>query len=157
MRFDPYANGYDLYQDVLALSGHLSRGPLGGSIAQLVEVRVSQITGCAFCLALHTDLARKKGVGQSKLDLLAGWREATLFEPRERAALGLAEAMTRIGDGQRVDEQTWNAARDQFDDTELAALLYLVGLINIWNRINVAVELPCDHRLPERDPGTKTG
>lgn len=102
-------------------------------------------------------MARAQGVGQDRLDLVAGWREAAHFDRRERAALGLAEAMTRIGDGQRVDERTWTAAREQFDDAELAALLYLVGLINVWNRINVAVELPCDHRLPERDPRTNPG
>jgi alkylhydroperoxidase family enzyme len=92
-----------------------------------------------------------------KLDLLAGWRETSSFDDRERAALGLAEAMTRVGDGGRVDEATWSTARDAFDDEELSALLYLVGLINIWNRINVAVELPSDHPLPARKTPAGTG
>jgi len=151
MRFDPYANGAQWYQDVLALSGHLARGPLDAAICQLVEARVSQITGCAFCLALHTDSARKAGVEQGKLDMLAGWREASGFDERERSALDLAEAMTRLGDGARVAEAIWSAAREQFNDEELAALLFLVGLINVWNRINVAVELPSDHELPKRE------
>jgi alkylhydroperoxidase family enzyme len=56
--------------------------------------------------------------------------------------------MTRIGDGLRVEDHIWLAARDQFSDAELAALLYLIGLINVWNRINVTVELPSDHELP---------
>jgi AhpD family alkylhydroperoxidase len=148
MRFDPYTEGFDWYQDVLALAGHLARGPLEGSISQLVEVRVSQITGCTFCLGLHSGMARRQGVHQDKLDLLAGWREAPQFDQRERAALDLAEAMTRIGDGLRVEDHIWLAARDQFSDAELAALLYLIGLINVWNRINVTVELPSDHELP---------
>jgi len=157
MRFDPYANGVQLYQDVLALSGHLARGPLDPVICQLVEVRVSQITGCGFCLGLHSDSARRAGVEQAKLDVLAGWREAPEFDRRERAALELAEAMTRLGDGNRVSESIWSAARDQFDDEELAALLFLVGLINVWNRINVAVELPRDHQLPRpTSQGSKT-
>jgi AhpD family alkylhydroperoxidase len=150
MRFDPYATGGEWYQDVLSLAGHLSRGPLEASICQLVEVRVSQITGCGFCLSLHSDWARRAGVDQSKLDTLAGWRESPMFDERECAALALAEAMTRLGDGRRVDELVWSAAREQFNDLELAALLYLIGLINIWNRINVAVELPSDHELPKR-------
>jgi len=128
----------------------LAHGPLDASICQLVEVRVSQITGCAFCLGLHSDRARKTGVEQVKLDTLAGWREASGFDQRERSALALAEAMTRVGDGERVHESIWMAAREQFDDEELAALLYLVGLINVWNRINVTVELPSDHELPKR-------
>jgi AhpD family alkylhydroperoxidase len=153
MRFDPYANGGQWYQDVLSLSGHLARGPLDPAICQLVEVRVSQITGCAFCLRLHSDAARKAGVGQDKLDTLAGWRDASGFTNRERAALGLAEAMTRLGDGERVGQDIWQAAREEYNDTELAALLYLVGLINVWNRINIAVELPSEHTLPTRGTG----
>jgi AhpD family alkylhydroperoxidase len=148
MRFDPYTTGNQWYQDVLTLAGHLAHGPLDRAICQLVEVRVSQITGCAFCLVLHSDWARKSGIDQVKLDTLAGWREASGIDERERSALGLAEAMTRLGDGERVDEVIWQAAREQFDDEELAALLFLVGLIDVWNRINVAVELPSDHELP---------
>lgn len=105
------------------------------------------MTGCAFCLKLHTRVARKMGMSQDKLDTLAGWRESPQFTDQERAALALAEAMTRIGDGNRVDETTWAAARAAFSDEELSALLYLVTLINTWNRINVAVELPGDHAL----------
>jgi AhpD family alkylhydroperoxidase len=149
MRFDPYAQGGPWYQDVLTLARHLSQGPLEPALCQLVEVRVSQVNGCAFCLGLHTDWARKAGVDQAKLDLLAGWRETPDFDERERAALGLAEDITRVGDGRRVGDEVWSAARAQFSDDELSALLYLIGLINVWNRINVAVELPSDHRLPE--------
>jgi AhpD family alkylhydroperoxidase len=148
MRFDPYAKGGQWYHDVLALSKDLRSGPLEATIAQLIDVRVSQINGCSFCLAMHTTLARHAGVTDTKLDLVAGWPDAAVFDARERAALGLAEAMTRIGDGRTVDDDTWQAAREQFNDDELAALLYTVGLINIWNRINVAVELPHDHSLP---------
>jgi AhpD family alkylhydroperoxidase len=155
MRFDPYAQGGVWYLDVLALAGHLAQGPLEGALCQLVEVRVSQMTGCAFCLGLHSNWARGAGVDQGKLDLLAGWREASEFNDRECAALGLAEAMTRVGDGRRVDEAIWLNARTQFDDGELAALLYLVGLINVWNRINVAVELAADHELPKPEAGTR--
>jgi AhpD family alkylhydroperoxidase len=150
VRFDPYAHGQQWYEDLVVLAGHLARGPLDPAICRLVEIRVSQVNGCAFCLGLHLDWARRSGVDQAKLDLLAGWREAPLFDPRERAALGLAEAMTRVGDGRRVDEPTWSAARQQFDDAELAALLQVIGLIDTWNRINVTVELAGDHRLPGR-------
>jgi alkylhydroperoxidase family enzyme len=95
-------------------------------------------------------MVRTEGIDQTKLDVLAGWREAPQFDQRERAALDLAEAMTRLGDGQRVDDAIWLAAREKFTDDELAALLFVIGLINVWNRINVAVELPSDHQLPRR-------
>jgi AhpD family alkylhydroperoxidase len=154
LRFDPYRNGERWYQDLRTLAGHLARGPLDPAMCQLVEVRASQITGCAFCLGLHTAGARRGGVDQAKLDALAGWPDSPSFDQRERAALGLTEAMTRLGDGRRVDEATWSAARTQFDDGELAALLYLIGLINVFNRINVTVELPGDHPLPPPEPAT---
>jgi AhpD family alkylhydroperoxidase len=149
MRFDPYSGAAaPYYKDVSALSGHLRASPLDGGLSQLVEIRVSQITGCAFCLTLHTGIARRTGVSQGKLDTVAGWRESTEFTSQERAALGLAEAMTRLGDGARVGGKAWAAARQVFDDEELAALIYLISLINVWNRLNVAVELPADYVLP---------
>jgi AhpD family alkylhydroperoxidase len=149
MRFDPYSGpAARYYQDVRALSNHLRSGPLDASLGDLVEIRVSQITGCAFCLNLHAGIARRRGVTQAKLDAVAGWRDSSEFTPKERSALELAEAMTRIGDGARVDDEVWSGARGVFNDEELSALLYVVGLINVWNRINIAVQLPGDYALP---------
>jgi AhpD family alkylhydroperoxidase len=155
MRFDPYAGpAARYYRDIRALSNHLRGGPLDASLSDLVEIRVSQITGCAFCLNLHSGIAHRRGVSQDKLDLLAGWRESSEFTSKERSALELAEAMTRIGDGARVDDEVWSMAREVFTDEELSALIYLIGLINVWNRINVAVQLPSDYVLPG-DPGSR--
>ena len=149
MRFDPYTGpATRYYQDVRALSRHLRGSPLDASLSDLVEIRVSQITGCAFCLNLHASIARRRGVSESKLDSLAGWRESSEFTTRERSALELAEAMTRIGDGVRVDDEVWSVGRRVFTDEELSALLYLIGLINVWNRINIAVQLPGEYVLP---------
>ncbi len=154
MRFNPYTGpAAQYYRDVRALSSHLRGGPLDASLSDLVEIRVSQITGCAFCLNLHAGIARTRGIAQTKLDTLAAWRESTEFTIRERSALELAEAMTRIGDGARVDDRVWSEASGAFTDEELSALLYLIGLINVWNRINVAVQLPVDYVLP-RDEGS---
>jgi alkylhydroperoxidase family enzyme len=100
------------------------------------------------CLNLPASIARRRGVSESKLDSLAGWRESSEFTTRERSALELAESMTRIGDGVRVDDEVWSVTRRVFTDEELSALLYLIGLINEWNRINVAVQLPGEYVLP---------
>ena len=149
MRFDPYTGpAAEYYRDVRALSRHLRGGPLDATLSDLVEIRVSQITGCAFCLNLHAGIARTRGAPQTKLDTLAGWRDSPEFTARERSALELAEAMTRIGDGAGVDDQVWSEASGAFSDEELSALLYLIGLINVWNRINIAVQLPSDYVLP---------
>jgi alkylhydroperoxidase family enzyme len=147
MRFDPYVNGGSGQRGMLAVAGELSSGPLDPGLCHRVEVRVSKIAG-AFCLGLNGDGVRQAGVERSKGDLVAGWQDPAAFSERERAALDLAEAMTRGGDGRGVNEATWRAARDQFQGHELAALLHLFDLTNVWNRINVAVELPTDPRFP---------
>lgn len=97
---------------------------------------------------MHSDSARKRGVAQSKLDQLAGWRDSSEFSAEERAALALAEEVTRIGDGTRVSDATWKAAREVFSDDALAALLYAIGLIQLWNVLNVASEVPAGLELP---------
>ncbi|HEY1740460.1 MAG TPA: carboxymuconolactone decarboxylase family protein, partial [Acidimicrobiia bacterium] len=102
--------------------------------------RASQINGCAFCLAMHLDEAREAGIEQYKLDALAAWRDVTAFDARERAALALTEAMTRLADQGGVDDAVWDSAREQFDDGALTTLLQVIALINAFNRINVTTE-----------------
>ena len=145
MRFNPYKVDAVSYQHLVDLSKHHTAS-LDNALLQLIDVRVSQINGCAFCLAMHTDGARKAGVSQRQLDLVAGWRDAEGFSDRQRSALELAEAMTRVNDGGAVSDETWEAARRQFDDGELATLLWAIGLINVWNRVNAAIEMTSDLR-----------
>lgn len=146
MRFNPYKVDSASYQHLTELSKHHTASPLDNALLQLIDVRVSQINGCAFCLAMHTEGARKAGVSQQQLDVVAGWRDAEGFSDRERSALDLAEAMTRVNDGGGVSDDTWEAARRQFDDEELATLLWAIGLINVWNRVNAAIEMTSDLR-----------
>ena len=149
MRFDPYIADPDAYGHASRLARHLTARPLDPAIRNLVELRASQINGCAFCLDLHSGGARHAEVAQRKLDLLAVWREAPEFSSRERAALALAEEMVRIGDGRRVSDATWARVRTEFDDDEIAGLLYTIGLIGFWNTLNVAVEFPPGAQLPK--------
>jgi AhpD family alkylhydroperoxidase len=148
MRFDPYAADTEAYRHVSLLARHLAGGALDASIRSLVELRASQISGCAFCLTLHATTARHAQVPQRKLDLLAGWREAEDFSPPERAALALTEETVRIGDGRRVTDETWAHVRSQFSDAEISGLLYTLALIRFWNTLNVAVEFPAGAALP---------
>jgi AhpD family alkylhydroperoxidase len=148
MRLNPYEADVDAYGYLRGLAVHLAKSSLDSGVRLLAELRVSQINGCAFCLAMHSDSARKRGVAQSKLDQLAGWRDSSEFSAEERAALALAEEVTRIGDGTRVSDATWKAAREVFSDDALAALLYAIGLIQLWNILNVASEVPAGLELP---------
>lgn len=138
MRLNTYGTDPTGYERLLAWNEHLAAGPLHAGLRAIVEARASQINGCAFCLAMHLDEARAAGVDQVKLDTLAAWRDVTAFDPSERAALALTEAMTRVADGGRVNDATWASAREHFDDASLACLVEVIALINAFNRINVA-------------------
>lgn len=110
---------------------------LDEGLLELVNVRVSQINGCAACLATHVPAARKAGVAQRRLDLLAAWRELDAFGDQERAALRVAETLTRLDD---ADERAAAiaAASEHFDDDQLAALEWTIVLINAFNRVSIA-------------------
>ena len=140
MRLDPYRTRPSVYAAIRRVNGELARGPLDRSLRALVELRVSALNGCGFCLAMHADEARAAGVDQGRLDTLAGWREDDAFTRRERAALALAEAVIRSDDG--VSEAVWAEAAAAFTGDELADLLFLVGITNLYNRVNVAVGFP---------------
>src|SRR5436305_8003522 len=116
MRLNAYRADAEGYQRLLAWNTHLTRGPLDASLRAIVEARASQINGCAFCLAMHLDEAREAGVDQIKLDALAAWRDVASFDARERAALALTEAMTRLAERGGVEAEVWAAARDQVED-----------------------------------------
>jgi AhpD family alkylhydroperoxidase len=135
------------YRRLLAWNDHLAAGPLDAGLRALVEARASQINGCAFCLAMHLDEARSAGVDGLKLDALAAWRDVESFDKRERAALELTEAMTRLADAGGVSDEVWSAARSCFDDEELACLVEVVALINTFNRLNVTTQRSAEDYL----------
>jgi AhpD family alkylhydroperoxidase len=103
-------------------------------LTELLKVRASQLNGCAFCLGLHLDFARKAGVPQQALDLVATWREAGIFTTRERAALAWTEALTLMAH-QHVPDELYAQVCEQFSTDEVAFLTSSIGLINAWNRI----------------------
>ena len=103
-------------------------------LTELLKVRASQLNGCAFCLGLHLDFARKAGVPQQALDLVATWREAGIFSARERAALAWTEALTLMAQ-QHVPDDLYAQVCEQFATDEVAFLTSSIGLINAWNRI----------------------
>ncbi|MEZ0069548.1 AhpD family alkylhydroperoxidase [Streptacidiphilus sp. MAP12-20] len=125
-----------------AMSG-LDRATAGSDLEaglkELVRARASQINNCAYCVDTHTTDALAAGETQRRLFLLPVWRETGLFSRRERAALALTEAVTRLSEGPVTDE-VWAEAAEHFEETELAELLWLITTINAWNRISVAAQ-----------------
>jgi AhpD family alkylhydroperoxidase len=116
---------------------------------ELVSLRASQINGCGFCADMHTKEAAAAGETPVRLNLVAAWREATVFTEAERAALVLAEEGTRLADAHHgVSDETWAQVRKHYDDDEIAALVSLVALINAANRLNVIVRNPAGSYEP---------
>lgn len=117
--------------------------PLPRSTQELVKIRASQINGCGFCTDMHTKEAAAAGETSTRLNLIAVWREATVFTDAERAALALTEEATRLADHHRgVRDGTWAEVRRHHDDDQVGALICLIALINAANRINVIVKTP---------------
>lgn len=122
------------------LSAAEQRG-LSRQESELIKVRASQINGCAFCLDLHSREARQAGVLQQKLDLLPGWREARLFDERERAVLSVAEAATVLPlTEDSVADLT--GARSLLGDETFVAAEWVAVAINAFNRISILSEHP---------------
>jgi AhpD family alkylhydroperoxidase len=119
------------------------------TVQELVKIRASQINGCAVCLDMHTKDAAHAGETPVRLNMIAAWREATVFTDAERAALAVAEEGSRIADGAGgVSDETWELARKHFDDDQLAALVSLVALINAYNRMNAIPRIPAGDYEP---------
>ena len=121
----------------------LTQSSLPAVTQELVKIRASQINGCAFCTDMHTKDAEHNGETSLRLNLVAVWREATVFTEEERAALELTEEGTRIADTPGgVSDQAWHNAATHYDEDQLAALVGLIALINFYNRVNVLTRQP---------------
>ena len=116
---------------------------LDQSLVHLVEIRASQINGCANCLNMHNQAARARGETEQRLYLLAAWREAPCYTSRERAALGWTEALTRLSEGRALEDAREKLA-EEFSEEEQVKLTLMINVINGWNRLSVGFGLFVD-------------
>lgn len=124
-------------QGLAAVEGILAKAGLDKHLHHLIQLRASQINGCAFCVAMHTSDARRDGETNIRLDQLVAWRDVTVFTPAERAAFAWTEALTTLDP--RDDLDALHAGLEpHFDAGQIAALTIAVGMINVWNRVNIA-------------------
>ncbi|MEC9364830.1 MAG: carboxymuconolactone decarboxylase family protein [Pseudomonadota bacterium] len=131
----------DLFRKVVALSTASKASGLAPAILNLVDIRASQLNGCGFCLDMHVKEAKIRGERELRVHHVAIWRESTLFDARERAALAWTEVLTRLPE-HGVSDADFAAARAQFSEKELSDLTFAVATINTWNRLNVAFRNP---------------
>ena len=127
----------------------VTESTLPGATQELVKIRASQINGCGFCTDMLTKDAAAAGETSLRLNLVATWREATVFTEAERAALELAEEGTRIADAAGgVSDEAWANAAKHYDEEQLAALVMIISLINVYNRMNVITRQPAGDYEP---------
>ncbi|MCC5859066.1 MAG: carboxymuconolactone decarboxylase family protein [Ectothiorhodospiraceae bacterium] len=134
-------------QAMSALSGYLHTSGLDPSLMQLIELRASQMNGCAYCVDMHTKELRAMGEEPLRIDLLPVWREADVYTDAERAALAWTEALTDLGAGGDL-EAAFAALARHFPEKDMTRITFTIIAINGWNRLNVAFGMPAGSYQP---------
>ncbi len=141
-RLNPIAAAPDMMKEWQRASFAIAHSFEPG-LSALIEVRASQINGCANCINMHTVFARESGESEQRLYLLSAWREAPCYTDRERAALGWTDAMTTISQG-HTHAAAYESLKAHFTEEEIVKLTLLINVINGWNRIAVGFGLWAD-------------
>jgi AhpD family alkylhydroperoxidase len=136
-RMNYYQAAPDALKALMALENQVRSSGLEQSLIELVKTRASQINGCAYCIVMHTEDARKHGETEQRLYLLSAWREAPVYTERERAALAWTEAVTLISQTHAPDD-VYEEVRAHFSETETVNLTMLIATINAWNRLAIS-------------------
>ncbi|WP_267552200.1 carboxymuconolactone decarboxylase family protein [Rhizobium rhizogenes] len=127
----------ELFRKLSELSMALKDSAIEQKIHDLVQIRASQINGCAFCLDMHVKEAKIHGESELRLYHIAIWRESNLFVPRERAALAWTEAVTKLHEG-GIPDELYERVRGQLSEKEISDLTFAIMVINAWNRSSIA-------------------
>lgn len=131
----------EVYAAMLSLDNAASKD-IDPALAELIKIRASQLNRCVFCLDMHSHDARKRGISEQKLAVLAAWEEAgDLFTEKERAALALTEEITELTGRGHVSDEVYRLAAAVFSERELGQVIAMALAINAWNRIGVATRL----------------
>lgn len=125
-------------QSMFALEKYISESGLDPKLVHLVKMRASQINGCAYCLDMHSLDARAEGESEQRLYTLDAWRETPFFTDRERAALAWTEALTLISHTHAPDD-VYDVVKKQFSEKEIVDLTFVIGTINLWNRLAISL------------------
>jgi AhpD family alkylhydroperoxidase len=143
-RINPFGTefGPKFVKHIVSAARVVSGAGLPAATLELVNIRASQINGCAGCLDMHTKDAMRAGETPLRITLVAAWREATVYTDAERAALELTELGSRLADGGGVPDDAWANAAKHYDDDQLMALVCQIALINAFNRMNVMTRQP---------------
>jgi len=138
-RLNYFKQSPDLAKILFEFSGALKKSSLGNTIIDLVNIRASQINGCAFCLDMHCKEARIHGEQELRIYHIPIWRESTLFSETERAGLEWTEAVTKLSE-HGVPDEIYKRVRAELSESQITELTYAIGIINLWNRLNISFQ-----------------
>ena len=136
-RMNYYQAAPETIKALVAVEDQVKASGLEQSLIELVKTRASQINGCAFCINMHTEDARKRGETEQRIYLLNAWRESPLYSDRERAALAWTESVTLISETHAPDD-VYEQLRTQFSEEDTVNLTMLIATINAWNRLAIS-------------------
>ena len=136
-RIDAMKASPEAYKTLAGLQAYVDKSGLERSLLELVKIRASQINGCAYCLVMHTNEARRLGETDDRMHLLNAWHEAPVFSERERAALSWVDAVTLVSEG-HVPDDAYETVKQHFAEKEIVDLTMAVVAINSWNRVAIA-------------------
>jgi AhpD family alkylhydroperoxidase len=126
---------------LLELGKAVEQAGVAARTMELVHLRASQLNGCGVCCVQHPRIAKRHGETDERIWAIAAWRDAPYFDPAERAALALTEAVTRMSDrSDPVPDDVWDEAANHYDEQQLGALVLGIATVNLWNRLNVATQ-----------------
>jgi len=128
------------YKAMFGMEAYLGTTKITGLLADIVKIRASQINNCAYCIEMHCEEALKHGENPKRLFAIAAWKESPLFTAKERAAFAMTEEITVISEKGLTDACYLEASK-YFSELEIAQLIMLIGVINMWNRIAVSTQL----------------
>lgn len=128
------------YKAMLGLEGYLQTTAISKTLKELIKIRASQINGCAYCIDMHTKDALKNGETTQRIFLLNAWHETSLFTEEEKVLLAMTEEITLISQ-HGLSEETYEAAKEFFDDHVIAQIIMAIVTINAWNRIAISTQL----------------
>lgn len=137
-RLPYYTLSPEAYRGFGATKAALEKSSLGKPLIELIWLRMSQINGCAFCLAMHAKALRAGGVPDATLDSLAGWRVSERFSARERAALAWTEALTHV-DRTHAPDDDYEPLKEYFSDVEISDLTFAIALMSAFNRLAIGM------------------
>ncbi|EOU9536367.1 carboxymuconolactone decarboxylase family protein [Cronobacter dublinensis] len=139
-RVNHYQAAPALVNTLMNASAALKKSSLTPTLKHLIDLRASQLNGCAFCVDMHCKEARMAGERELRLHHVAVWRESPLFSAREKAALALTEALTHI-DKTGLCDALYQEAREHFTETQIAEIAFAIAIINSWNRLQLVSQM----------------